>query len=132
MDKKYIEDQTFKSKDFSNQEFERVVYANCEFSKCLFSHADFAFVNFVECIFDECDFSSANIDNCGFRDAKFKGYKMLGLRFDYCNDFMLSFDFEDCMLNYSFDPEINQIKKGVFSIEGVIGLLEKYKIVIET
>ena len=34
-------------------------------------------------------------------------------------------------INYSFDPEINKIKKAKFSYPGVQGLLDKYNIDIE-
>jgi len=33
--------------------------------------------------------------------------------------------------NYSFDPEINKIRKARFSYPGVCGLLQKYNIEIE-
>jgi len=33
--------------------------------------------------------------------------------------------------NYSIDPEINRIKKAKFSLPAVVGLLNKYDIVIE-
>jgi hypothetical protein len=36
-----------------------------------------------------------------FRDIKFKGCKMLGLNFEDCNEFGLSFNFENCSLNHS-------------------------------
>jgi fluoroquinolone resistance protein len=32
--------------------------------------------------------------------------------------------------NYSFDPEINRIKKAMFSLQGIPGLLNKYDIEI--
>jgi len=34
-------------------------------------------------------------------------------------------------INYSINPEINQIKKAKFSASGLRGLLEKYDIVVE-
>jgi len=33
--------------------------------------------------------------------------------------------------NYSINPEINRIKKAKFSLQGVLGLLDKYDIEIE-
>jgi uncharacterized protein YjbI with pentapeptide repeats len=115
---------------------------------------------------------------------------MLGLRFDTCNEFGLSFSFDNCQLNHSsfykttitktifknsqlqdtdfaeadltavvfddcnlaqaafdrtilekadfrtsynyyIDLEINRVKKAKFSIDGVVGLLAKYDILIE-
>jgi len=34
-------------------------------------------------------------------------------------------------INYSFDLELNRVKKAKFSTAGVIGLMDKYQIVIE-
>lgn len=115
---------------------------------------------------------------------------MLGLRFDLCNDFLLSFQFKECTLNlssfyglklkklrfvncklqevdftetdltasifdscdlqraifdrstldkvdfrtaYNFgiDPERNKLGKARFSVNGVVGLLGKYDIVVD-
>jgi fluoroquinolone resistance protein len=48
-----------------------------------------------------------------FRGVLFKGCKMLGLRFETCSTFGLSFGFEDCTLNYSSFFQTN-IKKTRF------------------
>ena len=53
---------------------------------------------------------------------------MAGATFDNSNlekvDFTTAF-------NFSIDPEINRIKKAKFSLAGVLGLLNKYDIIIE-
>jgi fluoroquinolone resistance protein len=45
--------------------------------------------------------SNAKIDGTAFRQVVFKECKMLGLRFDLCNVFLLSFAFDHCQLNFS-------------------------------
>ena len=78
------------------------------------------------------------------------GELTLGLHFDNCDKFGLSFSFENCDLmratfentiiekvdfrtsyNYSIDLEINKVKKAKFSLTGVVGLLDKYEIEID-
>ena len=39
-------------------------------------------------------------------------------------DFYTSYD-------YSFDPDKNKLKKAIFSVDGLKGLLEKYDIVVK-
>ena len=125
------------------------------------------------------------------KDVKFRNCKLLGLKFSDCHDFLLTLDFEDCILNYcsffklklqdtrfanckleeadfvetdltrstflncdlngalfdntilvrsdlrtsinfSIDPEKNNISRGKFSINNIAGLLNKYEIDIDT
>jgi uncharacterized protein YjbI with pentapeptide repeats len=70
--------------------------------------------------------------------ADFMSSDLTEVLFDNCNlrrtvfidtiankaDFSTSYD-------YAFDPEKNKIKKAIFSMEGLKGLLEKYDIVVK-
>jgi uncharacterized protein YjbI with pentapeptide repeats len=47
------------------------------------------------------------------QDIKFEGCKLVGLHFEDCNDFILSFSFNDCQLNYSTFYK-SKIKKTIF------------------
>jgi uncharacterized protein YjbI with pentapeptide repeats len=56
----------------------------------------------------------AKINKTVFQDIKFKDCKLIGLHFENCNDFLLSFSFENCQLNYcSFFK--TKIKKTIFN-----------------
>jgi uncharacterized protein YjbI with pentapeptide repeats len=59
-------------------------------------------------VFDNCDFNGAVFENTILEKA----------------DLRSSF-------HYSLDPEFNHIKKAKFSAAGIIGLLDKYDIVVE-
>lgn len=101
MEKVYIEDKTF---DKVNYKTKPLIIG--EYEKCIFFHCDFSETNlyaivFSECEFLGCNFSLANIAKTAFRKVKFKDCKLLGLRFDYINDFLLAFEFENCNLNLS-------------------------------
>jgi fluoroquinolone resistance protein len=190
MNKEYIEGQKFKKEDYSQKALKKGKYEDCTFSDCIFSNADLSEVDFTECTFEGCNMSMAKLRNTAFKDVQFKNCKLLGLRFDNCNPFLISFNFENCILNFSsffalklkntrfdnckleevefveadltnavfkncdlhkavfdrtklegadfrtafnfsVDPEINTIKKAKFSPQNVVGLLHKYKIIIE-
>lgn len=96
-----IEDRDYRDTNFSEEELARGNYEYCTFNHCTFSDANLSGINFVECTFEHCDFTMANISTTVFRDVKFIGCKMLGLRFEDCNDLLLSMDFDDCQLNLS-------------------------------
>ncbi|HVW59878.1 MAG TPA: pentapeptide repeat-containing protein [Puia sp.] len=130
-----ITDQTFEKKDFTEDPLKKGEYENCIFRHCNFSRSDLAEMVFIDC-------------------------KMLGLHFEDCNEFGLSFKIEGCIVdqtsfyrtklkktifknsqfkeadlrtayNYSIDPDKNRIKKARFSSAGLSGLLDKYNLQID-
>lgn len=96
-----MEDQIYKAQDFTKEKLPKGTYDNCQFISCNFSGADLSEVNFVECSFEQSDLSTANITNTAFKEVHFLNCKLLGLRFDECNPFLLSLDFEECQLDLS-------------------------------
>jgi len=68
--------------------------------------------------FTGADFAGAIFENCDLKRAVFAATILEKA------DFTSSY-------NYSIDPNDNRIKKARFSYPGVIGLLDKYDIVIE-
>ena len=68
--------------------------------------------------FTETDLTSAVLENCNLLLAAFVKtiLEKADLRTAY---------------NYSIDPELNRIKKAKFSANGIVGLLNKYNIIIE-
>ena len=98
---KHFEDQTYEGPDFKEQPFVKGTYEYCTFKNGDFSGADLSHTLFVECVFLNCNVSQAKLENTVFRDSKFKDCKMLGLRFDTCNEYGLAVGFENCTLNHS-------------------------------
>ena len=68
--------------------------------------------------FMETDLTQAVFDHCNLRLAVFMNTNLSQA------DFLTSYD-------YVIDPEKNKIKKAIFSLEGVKGLLTKYDIRIK-
>jgi fluoroquinolone resistance protein len=101
MKKEYIEDQNFKGENYSTTPLKQGEYNNCAFINCTFSNADLSDTQFIECTFDSCDLSNAKLKNTAFQDVNFTNSKLLGLHFDDCKDFLLSFNFDNCLLNYA-------------------------------
>jgi fluoroquinolone resistance protein len=101
MKKEYIEDQNFKGENYSIKSLPQGEYNNCAFINCTFLNADLSEILFIECTFDNCDLSNAKLKNTSFQSVNFTNSKLLGLHFDDCKDFLLSFNFENCLLNYA-------------------------------
>lgn len=120
------------------------------FNKCNFTNVNFAMTDqviyefhFTDCLLDYAKFYALKLKkmkfiNCSMIAADFMSSDLTEVLFDNCNlrravfidtiankaDFSTSYD-------YAFDPEKNKIKKAIFSMEGLKGLLEKYDIVVK-
>jgi fluoroquinolone resistance protein len=93
----YIVDQTFDRIDT----LATGDYDNCVFTSCNFADKDLSACKFTDCKFTNCNLSLAKLNKTSFRDIQFKDCKMLGLRFDTCYEYGLSFSFDGCQLNHS-------------------------------
>ncbi len=95
------EDKLFERIDFTEDRLKIDEYENCRFLNCNFHEVNLLNITFRECTFEECDFSLAKMKNTALNDIHFVGCKLLGVEFEECNPFLLSLDFENCMLKLS-------------------------------
>ncbi|WP_335966423.1 pentapeptide repeat-containing protein [Galbibacter sp. PAP.153] len=110
---RFFGDNEYKGQNFQQAALEKGEYDNCPFYNCNFKQSDITNVSFTECSFHDCDFSMANIKNSAFKEVHFYNCKLMGLHFDTCNPFLLSFNFEDCILNFSSFYKL-KLKKMLF------------------
>lgn len=101
MNNTFVEDIDHKGGDYTTTRLAKGEYEHCTFTNCNFSNANLTNSSFMECQFIDCNLSNANVTATSFKEVLFKDCKILGLRFDHCNDFLLAFNFEDCALNLS-------------------------------
>jgi len=113
MENKYTSEKIFKEIDFSVDGFPAGEYEQCTFLNCNFSNCSLSDSRFIECEFDGCDVSMAKLNNTSFRDVSFNESKLLGLRFENCNQFGLALAFKNCILNDSSFYKTS-LKKTVF------------------
>lgn len=113
MHEAYIEDKTFERIDFTQNALAKGTYENCIFNNCNFSECELSAFQFIDCAFNGCNLSLAKLNKTVLRDVTFKDCKMLGLHFEQCSEFGLSFSFDGCQLNHSSFYK-TKIKKTVF------------------
>jgi uncharacterized protein YjbI with pentapeptide repeats len=109
----YHEDTTFEKDQLEHTK--KVEFEYCNFQFCDFSAKDLTNTKFIDCTFNGCNFSNVAFNKTVLNNAKFNACKLIGLRFDLCSDFGLSFSFENCILNYSTFFQ-TKIKKTVLQI----------------
>ena len=105
----YIQDQTFNQ----NDTLVKGEYESCNFNGCNVADGDLSEFSFIDCTFNGCNLSLAKLHKTAFRDVKFINCKMLGMRFNVCTEFGLSFSFDNCLLDHSSFYK-TKIKKTVF------------------
>ena len=99
-------------------EFENCNLNHSVFFKLKLKNTEFKDSTLHEADFTETDLSGAKFDNCDLKRATF------------VNSILEKTDFRHAY-NYSIDLEQNRTSKAKFSTTGIIGLLDKYDIVIE-
>ena len=186
----YFDSETYSKVDFTTTKIKKGEYDNCTFTNCNFEAIHASNIQFVECEFIECNFSNSIVKDTAFKDVQFYNCKMMGVKFNECDPFLLQMTFKDCQLNFSsfyqlkiqktqfvncnlqeadftetnltsslfdncdlkntifdrtnlekgnfitsvnfsIDPEINKLKGAKFSKDNVMGLLQKYGILVE-
>ena len=109
----------FECNDFLfNVKFDGSVLDYCSFVRKKIPKTIFLNTSMKSVDFTECDLTKSTFDNADLMNAVF--YKSILKEVDFVT-----------ALNYTIDPEFNNIKKAKFSLMGIHGLLEKYDIQIE-
>lgn len=106
----YKDEETFDKINFTETPFETGEYDRCTFVNCDLSHVDLSDCKFDECTFIKCNLSVVKLKLTALREVNFKDCKLLGLRFDDCNEFGLSVSFDTCVLNLSSFYKTRMIK----------------------
>lgn len=97
MEEHYLSDKSFTK----NDTVQKGEYEKCNFNSIDFTDKDLSEFIFTDCTFNGCNLSMVSIHKTVFRDVAFRDCKMLGLRFDTCQEFGLSFSFDGCQLDHS-------------------------------
>ena len=87
-------------------------YEDCRFENCELGGFNLSHYVFIDCAFTGCNMAMAKLGSTAFRGVQFKDCKMLGLRFDHCHPFLLSMQFDNCVMNLCsfFQVKLKQTK----------------------
>lgn len=126
----------------NNTGLQNITFKHCKLSGVNFSKSrDFLFeIHFENCILDNAVFfrkknKKANFTDCSMVETDFTEADLTDARFNNCNlnraffnrSILKNADFRTSY-NFTIDPDINNIKKTMFSLHGLPGLLSKYDI----
>jgi uncharacterized protein YjbI with pentapeptide repeats len=97
----FIEQELYTNQDYSESPLPKGAYENCNFRNCNFAGSDLSEVRFTDCTFAGCNLSNVIVNKTSFHETRFKECKMLGFRFDICDQIGLTVRFEECQLDHS-------------------------------
>ena len=129
----------------SGSSLNSVVFRQCKITGVNFNECDdFLFsVQFEHCVLDYASFfgkkmpktkfiktslKEANFDQTNLQGSLFDETDLAGAVFNKTNLANVSFS---TAFNFNIDPELNNIKKAIFSLDGLLGLLVKHNIIVK-
>lgn len=92
-------DKTFKNQDYTKSGLPKAEYDTCIFMDCNFENSYLATISFLDCEFINCNLSNTKLKETTFKEVLFKDCKLMGMPFYDCNTFLLSVNFEHCILD---------------------------------
>lgn len=130
-----IQDASMKTVDFDQCKISGVDFSECNdfifevgFNKSIldfanFSSLDMKYTKFVDCHIHDANFNQCNLESSSFNNCDLKGAIFERTILVKCN-FSSSY-------NYIINPNNNNLKKALFSLSGLPGLLTQYNIIVE-
>jgi len=101
---------------------------NAAFNECVLDYASFSYKKMSKTPFNRCSMKHTDLSGADLSLSKFLECDLTSAVFN--KTILKEADFLSAY-NYVIDPELNNMKKAKFSPYGIIGLLQKYDIVIE-
>lgn len=143
-------DCTFNDCTFSKAKINYVAFRTVTFNRCEIKEVNFAMcdklifeIAFTDCILDFSKFYTLKIKgtsftNCSLIAVDFMATDLTEVIFENCDLYRSEFakavankaNFKTSY-NYTIDPKVTKLKKAVFALEGLKGLLYKHEIVVQ-
>lgn len=139
-----FEDCVFTAAKINYVAFRTATFKHCEIKEVNFAMCDKLIfeVHFQNCILDFSKFYTLKIkgttfSNCSLIAVDFMATNLTGVTFDHCDLYRAEFakaiannaNFQTSY-NYTIDPTQTKLKKAIFSLEQVKGLLFKHDVVV--
>ncbi len=129
-----LKQTAFKEVEFEHCKMVGVDFSNCNdfllemnFEACQLDLTSFYLLTLKGIRFLQCSLREADFTNTNFTDAVFEQRDLQRAIFDRTT--LENADLSTAQ-NYTIDPDNNQIQKAKFSLSGLPGLLQKYRIIV--
>ena len=99
-----------------------------DFEGCLLNFSSFYGLKLKKTAFKNCNLEEVEFSETDLTSANFENANLLKATFE--RSILESADFRTAS-NFSIDPELNRMSKAKFSSQNIVGLLHKYKIIVQ-
>lgn len=96
-----FQNERFDHKDWVEQQLHNYEFEYCSFINCDFSNIAFIGCQFIECEFRYCNLSLTQMTDSVLNGVRFEESKLIGIKFNNCNNFIFEVSFNQCILDYS-------------------------------
>ncbi len=127
-----LKGSTLNNAEFKNCKILGVIFSDCldflfsvKFTSCILDYSSFMGKKMQRSVFSKCAIKDVNFSLTGLSGSVFNESDLTGAIFNRTD---LSGSNFVTAYNFSIDPELNNLKKAVFSADGLQGLLGKYGI----
>ncbi len=103
----FFQDQIYTDIDFTIEKLPSGEYDQCRFIHCNFSEKHLSNYTFLECDFEDCNFTNTRFGGTTLNQITFTNCKMTGVDLSSSNDFMLSINFTNCILDLANCFQLN-------------------------
>lgn len=93
--------KTFSKVIYTEESVKNREFENCTFIDCDLYASDFSMSQFLDCTFKGCNLSMVKFNATSLKNVEFENCKMMGIAFEYCEDFLFEVKFDDCVLDFS-------------------------------
>ena len=93
--------KTFSRVIYTEESVKNREFDHCTFIDCDLYGSDFSQSQFLDCTFKGCNLSMVKLNATSLKNVTFEACKLMGIAFEYCEDFLFEVKFNDCVLDFS-------------------------------
>lgn len=97
----FVQDKQYTKKTFKSYQLSKTDFDSCTFTNCDFSDLDISNSEFLDCEFISCNLSNTRLKGSSFKQVYFKDSKLIGVKFNEVDPFLLQMKFSNCQLDFS-------------------------------
>ena len=99
-------EETFESKDFTDEVLKGHFYDECRFVNCNFDNTHMGYAHFENCVFEHCNLQTVKVTQAKWQEVAFKNCRLSGIDFENISPMLLALSFENCQLTYCVFREL--------------------------
>ncbi len=89
-------EETFESKDFTDEVLKGHFYDECRFVNCNFENTHMGYAHFENCVFEHCNLQTVKVTQAKWQEVAFKNCRLSGIDYEHISPMLFAKSFENC------------------------------------